>query len=61
MFYRFNACVEVIEKHFTLNKNLKGGDHLLSANEKDLEKLLCFSKNLKKMLGNGSLPPSNWN
>ena len=49
---------EVIEKHFTLNKNLKGGDHLLSANEKDLREIVVFSRNLKKMLGDGSLLPS---
>ncbi len=29
----------VIEKHFTLNKNFKGTDHILSADFKDLKKL----------------------
>ena len=29
----------VVEKHFTLNKNFKGTDHILSADFEDLKKL----------------------
>ena len=43
---------KVIEKHFTLNKKLKGNDHYHSMDEKDLK---CLTFNLKKIrtsLGN---------
>ena len=36
----------VIEKHFTLNKNLKGWDHHMSIDGNQLSKLTKFSKNI---------------
>ena len=42
---------QIIEKHFTLNKKMKGWDHAISANIADMENICIFSKNLKKILG----------
>ncbi len=60
-----NACIaaivlgaQVIEKHFTINKNRKGADHVLSANKSDLTKICDFSKKLNTILGSGSIEPS---
>ncbi|MBA7520022.1 N,N'-diacetyllegionaminic acid synthase [subsurface metagenome] len=41
----------VIEKHFTLNKDLPGWDHQISADPKELEKIVRESKNIQKSLG----------
>ena len=61
-----NACFgaimmgsKVIEKHFTLNKNWKGADHELSADQKDMTMICNFAKNYQKLMGNGSIEPSN--
>ena len=61
-----NACLmaitmgsQIIEKHFTLNKSWIGADHELSADPKDLKIICDFSKNYKKLLGKGSIEPSN--
>ena len=40
----------VIEKHFTLNKKLKGWDHSISADREELEIIVDGCKNIKKML-----------
>jgi len=60
-----SACItamvlgaQVIEKHFTINKNKKGADHILSADKSDLTKICDFSKNLNTILGSGSIEPS---
>ena len=37
----------IIEKHFTLNKNFKGADHLLSADKNDLKVICDFKKIIK--------------
>ena len=42
---------QIIEKHFTLNKKMKGWDHPISADILDMESICKFSKNLKKILG----------
>jgi len=62
-----NACylalmlgAKVVEKHFTTNKNLKGADHMLSADEKDLTELVQFAKNMVKFLGKGQIKPSKF-
>ena len=49
---------EVIEKHFTYNKNAKGSDHEISADYSDLKKIVDFSKNHQKIFGNGKIEPS---
>lgn len=40
-----------IEKHFTLDKTRNFGDHLLSANPKDMKTLVAEVRRLEKMLG----------
>ena len=49
---------QIIEKHFTLNKNKKGADHILSADKLDLTEICNFSKNLNTILGSGTIEPS---
>ncbi len=44
---------KIIEKHFTLNKKMKGPDHKLSADPSDFENLVKNIRNSTKMLGNG--------
>ena len=44
------ACV--IEKHFTLDKNLEGWDHAISADRIEMEYIVNESKNINKALGN---------
>ena len=44
------ACV--IEKHFTLDKDLPGWDHQISADPKELKEIVVESKNIQKALGN---------
>jgi N,N'-diacetyllegionaminate synthase len=46
-----------IEKHFTLDKNFPGPDHVLSADENDLRTICNFAKNFKLMLGDGKINP----
>ena len=41
----------LIEKHFTLNKDMEGWDHAISADPKELEALVKESKNVQKSLG----------
>ena len=42
---------EVIEKHFTLDKNLKGNDHYHAASPDDLRSLTEHLKNLQSIIG----------
>jgi N,N'-diacetyllegionaminate synthase len=60
-----NACllalskgINVLEKHFTLNKNLDGPDHKLSADEKDLKLICDYAKNIKVLNGTGKISPT---
>lgn len=48
---------QVIEKHFTDNKNRIGADHLLSADFRDMSKIVNFSKDINKILGLGNINP----
>jgi N-acetylneuraminate synthase len=41
----------VIEKHFTINKKLRGWDHFMSIDDKQLKKMTFFSKNIYESLG----------
>jgi N-acetylneuraminate synthase len=43
--------VRVIEKHFTLNKNLKGYDHSFAANQKDFAEIVENCKRILSMVG----------
>ncbi len=49
---------EVIEKHFTLDKNRMGPDHSASLDPEELEKFIKSLKNLKIALGDGIKKPS---
>ncbi len=42
---------KVIEKHFTLSKNLKGPDHKASLEPKELSQMISFVRDTEKMLG----------
>ncbi|RLG43978.1 MAG: acetylneuraminic acid synthetase, partial [Thermoproteota archaeon] len=44
---------EVIEKHYTWNKNLPGNDHYHAMDFKDLKQLVEKFKRLEKMMGSG--------
>tara|TARA_A100001015_G_scaffold228288_1_gene257960 strand:+ start:128 stop:1138 length:1011 start_codon:yes stop_codon:yes gene_type:complete len=50
---------KILEKHFTMNKNRVGVDHMLSADPKDLKIICDFALNYKKILGDGDIEPSN--
>ena len=43
---------DVIEKHFTLNKKMKGPDHSASIEPSELDKMITSIKNVIKSLGN---------
>ena len=49
---------KILEKHFTINKNNIGADHMLSADPKDLKIICDFALNYKKILGSGNIEPS---
>jgi sialic acid synthase SpsE len=48
----------VIEKHYTLNKDLPGPDHACSADPDDLRTLVSFSKILSAAKGDGVKKPA---
>ena len=50
---------DIIEKHFTDNKSLKGADHAISADEKDMKQIVNFSKKIFNIKGLGTIDPSN--
>lgn len=50
------ACV--IEKHFTLDKNLPGPDHKASLEPKELNEMVIAIRNVEKVLGDGIKKPT---
>lgn len=48
----------VIEKHFTLNKNMEGPDHKASLEPDELEAMVRSIRNLESALGTGEKQPS---
>lgn len=42
---------KIIEKHFTLNKELAGPDHHMSLIPRELEQMICSIRNVEKALG----------
>ena len=48
----------IIEKHITLNKNMKGPDHRASIEPKDFENMIKGIRIIEKSLGNGIKKPS---
>ena len=49
---------EVIEKHFTLDRNLPGPDHKASLTPDELKAMVQAIRNIEKALGNGIKRPS---
>jgi N,N'-diacetyllegionaminate synthase len=61
-----NACIfasalgaKVIEKHFTLNRNLSGPDQRLSIEPRELKEMVKQIRLFEVMMGNGKIPPSS--
>lgn len=48
----------VIEKHFTLNRNMEGPDHLASTEPKEFKKMVDSIRNIEIALGNGEKVPT---
>jgi N-acetylneuraminate synthase len=48
----------VIEKHFTLDKNMDGPDHKASLEPDELKAMICAIRNITKALGDGIKKPS---
>lgn len=48
----------VIEKHFTLDKNMEGPDHKASLNPKELKNMVQSIRNIETSLGNGIKEPT---
>ena len=48
----------IIEKHFTLNKNMEGPDHRASLEPEELNAMVRAIRNIEKALGNGIKKPS---
>jgi len=48
----------VIEKHFTLDKNMEGPDHKASLESTELKSMVRAIRNIEKALGNGIKQPS---
>jgi N,N'-diacetyllegionaminate synthase len=49
----------VIEKHFTLDKNLPGPDHRASLEPQELKELVRGIRNIEKALGDGIKTPTS--
>ncbi len=48
----------IIEKHFTLDKTMKGPDHKASLEPEELKAMVVAIRNIEKALGNGVKAPS---
>jgi sialic acid synthase SpsE len=53
--YSVALGASILEKHFTLNKNLEGPDHKLSADPEDFRKIVSEIRQLEKILGSGEI------
>ena len=51
--YAVAIGARIIEKHFTLNKNLSGPDHLASLSPKEFSHMVYLIREAENMLGNG--------
>ena len=45
------AGAVIIEKHFTLNRNMRGPDHKVSLNPKEFKQMVVFIRNIEKTIG----------
>ena len=50
---------EIIEKHFTLDKNMEGPDHKASLEPNELKAMVQAIRNVEKAIGDGNKTPSN--
>ena len=50
---------EIIEKHFTLDKNMEGPDHKASLEPDELKQMVNAIRNIEKAMGNGVKRPSS--
>lgn len=48
----------VIEKHFTLDRNMEGPDHLASTEPDEFKKMVESIRNIEKAMGNGEKVPT---
>ncbi len=48
----------IIEKHFTLDRNMEGPDHKASLEPQELAEMVCCIRNIEKALGTGVKTPS---
>lgn len=48
----------IIEKHFTLDKNMEGPDHKASLDPDELKRMIAAIRNIEKALGSGIKRPS---
>jgi len=53
--YAVASGASIVEKHFTLDKNLPGPDHKLSADPNDLKKMVSEIRDLEKILGSSEI------
>ena len=49
----------VIEKHFTLDRNMEGPDHKASLEPHELAEMVCCIRNIEKALGSGDKTPTS--
>lgn len=49
---------KIIEKHFTLDKNMEGPDHKASLEPDELKQMVDFIRNIEKALGSGTKRPA---
>lgn len=49
---------KIIEKHFTLDKNMEGPDHKASLDPKELKEMVIAIRNIEKAMGDGIKRPS---
>ncbi len=49
---------EIIEKHFTLDKNMEGPDHKASLDPQELKKMVLSIRNIEKAMGDGIKRPN---
>lgn len=50
---------QIIEKHFTLDKNMEGPDHKSSLEPDELNQMIIAVRNIEKSIGNGIKKPSD--
>ena len=53
---------DIIERHFTIDKNLEGPDHILSSTKDEMKKLVSLSHSKNEILGTGEkiIQPSEY-